>query len=156
MKTLIYKRTHVGDPNEQGCFGIHRCMGKMRSWDFDVVIGVGGIGPWPRSLDIDRKINWVGIGPTRIGNAPDGWPKLAFDHFVLWDADGPLLKDISPALVMRIYGRRARFAFGSFNAAQEQGIEKILAMAKAAPPSKPACCSSSNKTKCCLPRSRHC
>lgn len=51
MRTLIYKRTHPGDPDETGRFGIHDCMGKVRSWQFDAVVGEGGIGPEPRGTD---------------------------------------------------------------------------------------------------------
>ena len=40
MQTLIYKRTHKGDPDKQGRFGIHDCMGRVRSRDFDAVIGM--------------------------------------------------------------------------------------------------------------------
>ena len=35
MRTLIYKRTHPGDPDVDGLFGIHDCMGQVRAWSFD-------------------------------------------------------------------------------------------------------------------------
>jgi hypothetical protein len=38
MRTLIYKRTHTGDPDASGCFGIFDCMGRVRALDFDAVI----------------------------------------------------------------------------------------------------------------------
>ena len=44
MRTFIYKRTHKGDPDKRGRFGINDCMGRDRSFDFNAVIGVGGIG----------------------------------------------------------------------------------------------------------------
>jgi hypothetical protein len=31
MRTLIYKRTHTGDPDANGCFGIYDCMGRVRA-----------------------------------------------------------------------------------------------------------------------------
>jgi len=40
MNTLIYKRTHRGDPNESGVFGVWNCMGQIRGWEFDAVIGM--------------------------------------------------------------------------------------------------------------------
>jgi len=43
MRILIYKRTHTGDPDLKGRFGIHDCMGRVRDYDYDAVIGVGGI-----------------------------------------------------------------------------------------------------------------
>jgi hypothetical protein len=46
MNTLVYKRTHTGDPDESGIFGIHDCMGQVRGWNFGAVIGVGGKSPW--------------------------------------------------------------------------------------------------------------
>ena len=38
-RILIYKRTHTGDSDAKGCFGIHDCMGSFRARDFDAVIG---------------------------------------------------------------------------------------------------------------------
>jgi len=52
MRTLIYKRTHTGDPDANGCFGIYDCMGRVRALDFDAVIGIGGIG---------SEAQWAGI-----------------------------------------------------------------------------------------------
>ena len=57
MRTLIYKRTHIGDPDATGCFGIRDCMGSVRSHDFNAVIGVGGIGREPESYGIAGKVN---------------------------------------------------------------------------------------------------
>jgi hypothetical protein len=42
VRTLIYKRTHSGDSDKMGCFGIWDCMGRLRNMAFDAVIGVGG------------------------------------------------------------------------------------------------------------------
>ena len=64
MRTLIYKRTHHGDPDATGQFGIHDCMGRGRAWDFEAVIGVGGVGPEPRSQGLDCKVNWIILGHT--------------------------------------------------------------------------------------------
>jgi hypothetical protein len=44
MRTLVYKRTHNGDPDAEGRFGIHDCMGQVRSYGYEAVIGVGGVG----------------------------------------------------------------------------------------------------------------
>ena len=64
-EVLIYKRTHSGDPDEAGQFGINDCMGQVRRWNFDAVIGVGGVGAKARSLGIDERVNWIGIGPHK-------------------------------------------------------------------------------------------
>src|SRR5205823_1424348 len=43
MKVLVYKQTHSGDPDERtGVWGVSDCMGRIRSWPYDAVIGVGG------------------------------------------------------------------------------------------------------------------
>src|SRR4051812_45820013 len=48
MRTLVYKRTHSGDPDpKMGVFGNHDCMGEVRAWPFDAVIGIGGVGQQP-------------------------------------------------------------------------------------------------------------
>ena len=62
MPVFIYKRTHTGDPDKNGCFGIEDCMGEKRSWEYDAVIGIGGRGAEAESYGIDRKVNWIGIG----------------------------------------------------------------------------------------------
>jgi len=44
MPTLVYKRTHNGDPDkDSGEFGCYNCMGRVRSLPFDSVIGVVGV-----------------------------------------------------------------------------------------------------------------
>jgi hypothetical protein len=65
MHILTYKRTHIGDPDSNGCFGINGCMGRVRGFNFDAVIGVGGIGWEPKSYGIDKKINWIGFKPYK-------------------------------------------------------------------------------------------
>jgi hypothetical protein len=53
MRTLIYKRTHTGDPDpESGVFGNRDCMGTVRGRRFDAVIGIGGIGSMPKRQGI--------------------------------------------------------------------------------------------------------
>ena len=85
MRVLIYKRTHIGDPNEAGVFGIHDCMGSVRRRNFDAVIGLGGIGTKPQLHGIAGKINWIGIGARKIPSRNFGLikPNVVFDHFVL-------------------------------------------------------------------------
>jgi hypothetical protein len=29
VRVLVYKRTHNGDPDQFGCFGVHDCMGEV-------------------------------------------------------------------------------------------------------------------------------
>jgi hypothetical protein len=106
VRVLVYKRTHQGDPDASGRFGIRDCMGKIRSRNFDAVIGIGGIGSEAKSWRIDEKLNWVGIG-ARKGRIVGRGPLVTFDHFVLFDGAGPDLWQIAPQLARRMYGRHA-------------------------------------------------
>ncbi len=103
MRVLIYKRTHIGDPGANGVFGELRCMGRVRSYQFDAAIGVGGISGNPVRENIDRKINWIGIRRHEVGRSADGFPKYAFERFYLREDKGLPLKDLAPRLAKRLY-----------------------------------------------------
>lgn len=116
MKILIYKRTHRNDPDQRGRFGINGCMGSVRAFPFDAVIGVGGIGSWPRAEGIAWKVNWVGRHPRKQPNPIDSrGPLVTFrrgDVRVMEDR-GPLLASMSSLLAEAVYGGRNRFLFRS-------------------------------------------
>ena len=57
MRILTYKATHVGDPGPDGRFGTHDCMGRVRGYAYDAVIGVGGVAKDARIFGIDRKVH---------------------------------------------------------------------------------------------------
>jgi hypothetical protein len=133
MKTLVYKRTHNGDPDVLGQFGIRDCMKTVRAWGYEAVIGVGGIGPEPRQKGIAEKLTWVGIGPHRAGR-PDR-PLVTFDHFLYFGEDGPRVDKYAPSLASHIYGRNVRTLM-SFTGGEQAEVNSILALAKNAPPSK--------------------
>lgn len=97
LKTLVYKRTHRGDPDDTGVFGVNDCMGKVRGWRFDAVIGVGGSRPDRGHEGIARKVNWIGIGPHEVGATEKG-PRLGFDFFHRFDEAGPSLEARAPDL----------------------------------------------------------
>lgn len=98
VKTWIYKRTHKGDPDKSGIFGINDCMKTKRGDDYDSVIGVGGKKPWKRDKDISLKINWIGLGPTRKNKGRKRGPIVTFKHFCLYEEKGPHLKTVAPKL----------------------------------------------------------
>ena len=110
VKILVYRRTHTGDPSPQtGEFGVHDCMGRVRDWDFDAVIGIGGKKPWPGYEKIAEKITWVGVGVDQkrapleraksdANKQQFGGHILKFHRWIVLDEDGPLLKDVSPIL----------------------------------------------------------
>ncbi len=135
MRTLIYKRTHHGDPDTTGQFGIHDCMGRVRTWDFEAVIGVGGTGPEPRSHGLDGKVNWIGIGPHKKASAGKRGPIVTFDHFVFYGCDGPDFEILAPLLADRIYSRNVRVLMKGLNKGEQEEVNRILARAKHAPPS---------------------
>src|SRR5262249_39095437 len=138
MRTLIYKRTHPGDPVELGRFGIWDCMGRVRDFDFYAVIGIGGIGAEARSYGIDGKLNWIGIGPrkapSRFGR---GRPLVRFRHFRYFGEDGPDLRTVAPTLAKRMYSKYApRFVLDSFRHGEAGDIARLLTLADDAPPSR--------------------
>lgn len=137
MSTLVYKRTHNGDPDkDSGEFGCNGCMGRVRALPFDSVIGVGGQGTQAKKNDIAFKVTWIGIG--RHDRYPRGWddPIVTFDHFFYDGPRGDLLELCAPNLAKRMYRKNPpRFILDDFDALELADIQKLLAMAQDAPPS---------------------
>jgi hypothetical protein len=98
MNTLIYKRTHRGDPNPAGVFGCHDCMGRVRQQEFEAVIGLGGKHPWLGHRDIAFKVTWVGIHPKKSEVRGRRGPLVRFEKFELWNEDGKDVRDVAPKL----------------------------------------------------------
>jgi hypothetical protein len=132
MRTLVYKRTHNGDPDRHGRFGCNRCMGWVRSWDFGAVIGVGGQGKEARDEGIAQKVNWIGVGPRVVGYAADGYPILRFNHFRDFVAEGRELPDVPRCLARRMYGGKVR-ATMRFGSGATTEINRLLRRAKKTP-----------------------
>jgi hypothetical protein len=143
---LIYKRNHTGDPNEittdapdkRGIFGINTCMGRVRNWEFDAVIGVGGKRPWQGDEEIAYKINYVGLGAKKHSiNRQDGHPYVIFDHFCLFNEKGLLVKDIAPKFYKYLYeDANVRLVKSdSLPDDIQPEIREILKLAENAPPS---------------------
>lgn len=110
MNILIYKRTHIDDPDHRGLFGVHDCMGRVRNLKVDAVIGVGGTSHKPRTYKIDRKVNWIGVNPKKI-SAPRHYrgPFLEFEKFLLLNNKGPVFEKLAPQLANRVYKGKARY-----------------------------------------------
>jgi hypothetical protein len=134
MRTLIYKRTHPGDPDDKGRFGIYDCMGRIRRWRFEAVIGVGGISGEPTRHRLAGKVNWIGIGPHKREAGKRG-PLVTFDRFMLFKSGGPRFDKLAPQLAKRMYSRNVRALMNRLNSGELREIERILALAKDAPPS---------------------
>jgi len=139
VRVFIYKRTHQGDPNTLGHFGIQDCMGGLRNCSFDAVIGVGGISKWAQSEGISLKVNWIGIGPKKIPQVGQRGPIVLFDHFMILEEKGKELSSLAPLLARRLLHRKApRFIFSTQLSASEQSeVKRILNAAKDAPSSSP-------------------
>lgn len=139
MRTLIYKMTHSGDPDpETGEWGCNNCMGPVRAWGFDAVIGIGGTGPGPVREGISHKLTWIGMGKheTIIDPSRPRCQLVTFDHFVPYEEQGPLLRNIAPRLASRMYKKNApRHIMDSLSFEEQREIEQILDLARDAPPS---------------------
>jgi len=133
---LIYRRTHTGDPDKKGVFGCNGCMGSVRSWDYDAVIGIGGIRPWAGDEGIARKVNWIGIGPKREPVNSDN-PLVSFSKFISWDEKGPFLIDCAPELYKYMFEQGHIPRTGkSFPDDIYKEILDLLDLADTAPPSQ--------------------
>jgi hypothetical protein len=135
MTTLIYKRTHSGDPDpETGVFGNNKCMGRIRGWKYDAVIGIGGIGSEAERNGLKGKLTWIGVGARKTGDTQK--PFVTFDHFRYYGTAGPFLRTLAPALAIRMYDKNVRATTDwSFTAEERNEVQSILKMAAAACPS---------------------
>jgi hypothetical protein len=153
MNTLVYKRTHKGDPDESRIFGIHDCMGQVRGYLFDAVIGVGGKSPDSGSEDIARKINWVGINPSKSSASSQVWigarrpdwsksfrgPLVTFDRFIFLDEKGPDFKDFAPKLFTYMFeDQHVRLVMSRSRPRQmQEEVQEILSWAENYRPRNP-------------------
>lgn len=134
---LIYKRTHKGDPYFEGVFGRNECMGQVRNWEYDAVIGIGGKRPDSGHEKIAFKINYIGIGAKKGSNNPrDGWPHVVFDKFCLYDEEGELVDTIAPELYKHMYDVNRRVVKSdSLSEDIYKEVLEILKLAENSPPS---------------------
>jgi hypothetical protein len=147
MRVLIYKRTHTGDPDEDGLFGCNLCMGQVRAREFEAVIGVGGMGKEPVDAEIAGKVTWIGIGPHQLGIAGDGYPIWAFEKFYLKDRDGKQFRDKAPRLAQRMF---KKYGARSVMADDDPEVAEVLKLARTAQPS-PALVGKLRKPMSCKP-----
>jgi hypothetical protein len=142
MRILVYRRTHRGDPNSDGVFGINDCMKSVRDWSYDAVIGIGGSSPWPQDKAIAKKLNWIGINPTKhdpsfYGRDTFGGKWITFEKFLLLDENGPPIEDCAPKLYKYMFeqGRIPRTG-KSFPEEIYEELMILLGLANDASPSK--------------------
>src|SRR5690349_11405126 len=120
LKTLVYKRTHIGDPDKRGCFGIADCMGRVRGYKFDSVIGVGGKSNQPRSQGIAEKLNWIGLGASKYPVKDRRAPIVIFEHFVLYDDKGENIYELAPTLARHLLAKNVRVLVNFTQAEQKE------------------------------------
>ncbi|MGE8334033.1 hypothetical protein [Pseudomonas laurylsulfatiphila] len=126
MRILTYKRTHTGDPDCSGQFGINDCMGRVRNWSFDAVIGVGGIGSEPKSYGIDGRVTWVGRNPSWTPHPQGHGQIVTFKSFALLEETGPLLSSLAPYLARRMYEKGARILLKGYSKEEQAEAEALL------------------------------
>lgn len=151
MRVLVYKRTHNGDPDADGRFGVYDCMGTVRDREYDAVIGVGGIGAEAQRHGIDGKVNWIGIGPHWRSSRTRRASVVTFDHFLDFGTEGPQFDAIAPKLARRMYRQRIRYLIGDIREGELPEIAEILKLARRSSPSQGRTKGRSGTT-----RGRHC
>src|SRR5688500_9566396 len=130
MRVLVYKRTHNGDPDGDGCFGAYDCMGNVREREFDAVLGVVGIDPEAQAGGIDGQVNWIGIGPHKQHVRGKRGPVVLFDHFLDFGTDGPDFREMAPQLAARMYGDNVRSILDGMSDAEQEEAEGIVQLAE--------------------------
>lgn len=122
MKILIYKRTHRGDPDERGIFGVEDCMGHIRNYDYKAVIGVGAKYPLKGNEDLKFKINWVGLCPKQEQSINRRGHFIIFRYFKLYEEEGKDMEIFYPNLL--VYMRNKRW---DMSACQYEPVRKEIA-----------------------------
>lgn len=135
IRVLVYKRTHIGDPDASGCFGVYDCMGTFRKREFDAVIGVGGISREAQSHSIDGKVNWIGIGPHKTNIENKRGPVVLFEHFLNFGTNGPDFRALAPQLAARMYDDNARSIFSGMSYIEQCEAKRIIRLAEDKPAS---------------------
>lgn len=135
MRVLVYKRTHNGDPDANGCFGASDCMGTVRNREYDAVIGVGGIGSEAQSHGIDGEVNWIGIGPHKVYVDDKRGPEVMFDHFLYYGTEGPNFRELAPVLAERMYAHNVRSILDGLSEVELAEAIGIVNRASDSPPS---------------------
>ncbi len=151
MVTLVYKMTHKGDPDpDLGCWGVEDCMGQVRSFKFDAVIGVGGRSWWTNQTNRAGEIIWIGLGPKQKSAYGKRGPEVRFAHFRYFEEGELPLREFAPRLDKAIH--KCRFKLRGFSQSEQQEIERILELAKdakASASSTKAIQSQRGGKKCC-------
>ncbi len=99
-------------------------MGRVRGYQYDAVIGIGGLSAEPWRHDLAGKVVWIGIGPYKTGDRLK--PLVTFDRFKFSGSKGPALHDEAPLLATHMYGGRVRVLL-NLSSAERSEAERLLA-----------------------------
>jgi hypothetical protein len=150
MRTLVYKRTHEGDPDGFGRFGASDCMKRVRGYAYEAVIGIGAITAKAKAAGIDGKVNWIGIGPHKTPIHGLIGPLVTFDHFRRFTNDNaPDVRGVAPMLAERFYREwPARWLLNGASDGEQVEIDRLLKLAKKSPPSIGPARLTGKRTRC--------
>lgn len=105
---------------------MYDCMGRVRDFDYEAVIGIGGTGSEPRNHNISGKITWVGVNPNKICQSNLRGPIVTFQYFVLFDKNGPSFSTFAPLLAKRMYEGRVRYLLTGYTELERKEAEGIV------------------------------
>jgi hypothetical protein len=126
--------THISDPDSDlGCWGVEDCMGQVRGYAFDAVIGIGGRSWWTNQTSRAGEIVWIGIGPQKTTVRGKRGLEVRFAHFRYFREGELMLSTKAPKLETAM--RNCRFRLYGFSQAQEREIGQIRKLAKKYGPS---------------------
>ena len=93
LNVLIYRQKTTNDPCACGIFGIAKkdCMGQQRDWNYNAVMGIGGVSATAVNANIDRKLTWVGINAHKKPVPDKKGSLVTFDHICVMKGFGPKL-----------------------------------------------------------------
>ena len=129
MVTLVYKMTHTGDPDfDLGLWGVNDkdCMGKVRDFGFDAVIGIGGCSWWPNEPNRAGEIVWIGLGPLKTPVKGKRGPEVRFAHFRPFRRGELMLSKKAPKLDKAMQTRRFRLYLRHHDRSKRQAAPRLL------------------------------
>jgi hypothetical protein len=100
-------------------------MRRRRADDFDVVIGIGGMGQQAIRHGIAGKVNWIGIGPETHSVPIMRYPVITFEHYLDLSAENCNFRLEAPILAKRMYSSSMHFV-KQLSPAEIQEIEKLV------------------------------
>ncbi len=108
MRTLIYKRTRPAILMPRGVSAFTTAWAKSGSGTSKLSLEWVASALKPSAARVGRKVNWIGIRPRKRTAAGKRGPVVTFDHFHLFESDGPSFQELAPQLAHRMYSKNVR------------------------------------------------